>query len=78
MYMHVQVFSLREKLNQNKSQSKPGKFQLILLDSFYCLMLLVLYSIKDMDVKDPMPNAKAPVIVRKVESHKDIVLLDVS
>ena len=30
-----------------------------------------------MDMKDPMPNAKAPIIVRKVESHKDIVLLDV-
>lgn len=35
-------------------------------------------SIKDMDVKDPVPGAKAPVIVSKVESHKDIVLLDVS
>ena len=31
-----------------------------------------------MDVKDPMPNAKAPVIVTKVEKHKDIVFLDVS
>ena len=31
-----------------------------------------------MNVKDPMPNAKAPVIVTKVEKHKDIVLLDVS
>ena len=45
-------------------------------------MLIVLFfsvfSIKDMDVKDPMPNAKAPVIVTKVEKHKDIVLLDVS
>ena len=31
-----------------------------------------------MDVKDPVPNAKAPVIVTKVEHHKDIMLLDVS
>ena len=37
-----------------------------------------MFSIKDMNVKDPMPNAKAPVIVTKVEKHKDIVLLDVS
>ena len=29
-------------------------------------------------MKDPMPNAKAPVIVSKVERHKNIVLLDVS
>ena len=38
----------------------------------------MLFSIKDMDVRDPMPDAKAPVIVSKVERHKDIVLLDVS
>ena len=31
-----------------------------------------------MDVRDPMPDAKAPVVVSKVERHKDIVLLDVS
>lgn len=40
--------------------------------------MLITFSIKDMNVKDPMPNAKAPVIVSKVEKHKDIVLLDVS
>ena len=40
----------------------------------YCLTC----SIKDMNVKDPMPNAKAPVIITKVEGHKNIVLLDVS
>ena len=38
----------------------------------------VVFSIKDLDVKDPMPNAKAPVIVTKVEKHKDIMQLDVS
>ena len=51
-----------------------GGFGLLLL----ILMCLLVFSIKDMNVKDPMPNAKAPIIVTKVEKHKDIVLLDVS
>ena len=37
-----------------------------------------MFSIKDLNVKDPMPNAKAPVIVTKMEKHKDIMQLDVS
>ena len=41
-------------------------------------VFVLFHSINDMDVKDPMPNAKAPVIVSKVEQHKDIMLLDVS
>lgn len=31
-----------------------------------------------MDVKDPLPNAKAPLIITKVEEKKDIVLLNAS
>ena len=56
----------------------PGVLNFPLMCMYIHNLFVSCHSIKDMDVKDPMPNAKAPVIVTKVEQHKDIMLLDVS